>query len=121
MKRWAVAAIAVSALAAAVAFAGLYEPAPIVTVEIINEGTTPDEATYEPASITVQEHTTVVWKNTDASAHTVTSKSGGDPDKVFDSGVMGPDAEFEFRFETADMYDYYCKIHPMMTGSVLVQ
>lgn len=118
MKRWAVAAIAVSALAAAVALASLYEPAPIVTVEIVNEGTTPDEATYAPAAITVQQRTTVVWKNTDASAHTVTSRS---PSAAFDSGVMIPGAEFEFTFEDSRAFEYYCKIHPMMTGSVLVQ
>lgn len=121
LKRWAVAAIAASALAAAVVIASLYMPSPVVTVEIINEGTTPDEATYEPATITIQPRTTVLWKNTDASAHTVTSKSEGDPDKVFDSGVMGPNEEFQFTFETSGTFEYYCKIHPVMVGTVVVQ
>lgn len=118
MKRWTIAAIAAAALAAAVALASLYAPAPVATVEIINEGTTPDEATFEPGTITVQQRTTVVWKNTDASAHTVTSK---EPAGVFDSGVMGPNEEFEFTFEEQGTFDYYCKIHPVMVGSVVVQ
>ena len=116
--RWAIAAIAASALAAAVAIASLYTPAPVVTVEIINEGTTPDEATYEPATITIQPSTTVVWKNTDASAHTVTSRS---PSAAFDSGVMIPGAEFEFTFDDSRTYEYYCEIHPVMVGTVSVQ
>jgi plastocyanin len=118
LKRRAVAAIAASALAAAVAIAGLYMPAPAVTVEIINEGTTPDEATYEPGVIDVQQGTTVVWRNTDASAHTVTSRF---PSAAFDSGVMGPGEEFEFTFEDSRTFEYYCKIHPMMTGTAVVR
>ncbi|MEM2139507.1 plastocyanin/azurin family copper-binding protein [Nitrososphaera sp.] len=118
MKWWAVAAIAASALAAAVVVATLYMPAPVVTVEIVNEGTTPDSARFEPGAIAVQRHTTIIWKNTDASAHTVTSRS---PSAAFDSGVMGPGGEFEFTFEEKREYEYYCKIHPVMVGSVQVQ
>jgi plastocyanin len=108
--------IAASALAAAAIVAGLLSMPKTVTVEIINEGTTPDEATYEPQTASVQPGMTVFWKNTDASAHTVTSREPG-----FDSGVMGPDEEFQFTFESPGMFEYYCKIHPVMAGSVQVQ
>ena len=118
MKWWAVAAIAASALSAAVVVATLYTPAPVVTVEIVNEGTTPDSARFEPGAIAVQRHTTIIWKNTDASAHTVTAKS---PAGVFDSGVMGPNDEFKFAFGEKGTFEYYCKIHPVMVGSVQVQ
>lgn len=117
MKKWAFAVAAVSALAIAVLVASsLSEPAPMA-VQIINEGTTPDAATFKPDAVTVQPRTTVVWTNTDSSAHTVTSR---EPAGVFDSGVMGPDEEFEFTFETTGRFEYYCKIHPAMVGNVVV-
>lgn len=117
MYKWVAVAIAASAITAIVVVASLYVPR-TVTVEIINEGTTPDEATYEPQAISVQPRTVVVWNNTDASAHTVTSK---EPAGIFDSGVMGPGQEFQFTFEDAGTFDYYCKIHPIMVGTVVVE
>lgn len=118
MKKWVVAVAAVSALAIAVLVASSMTLPSSVSAQIINEGTTPDAATFEPDAVTVQPRTTVVWTNTDSSAHTVTSR---EPAGVFDSGVMGPDEEFEFAFETAGSFEYYCKIHPAMVGSVVVQ
>lgn len=118
MKKWVVAVAAVSALAIAVLVASSMTLPSSVAVLIINEGTTPDAATFEPDAVTVQPRTTVVWTNTDSSAHTVTSR---EPAGVFDSGVMGPDEEFEFTFETTGSFEYYCKIHPAMVGSVVVQ
>ncbi len=116
-KRWVTVAAAAAVLAAAAIVAGLWSMPKAVTAEIINEGTTPDEATYHPDVVTVQRGATVVWKNTDASAHTVTSREAG----VFDSGVMGPGEEFSFVFETSGTFEYYCMIHPVMVGSVQVQ
>lgn len=115
MKRRVAAAIAASALAAALVAAVMLMSRTVV-VDIINEGTTPDAATFEPGTISVQLGTTVVWKNTDASAHTVTSRTG-----VFDSGVMGPEEEFQFTFESQGTFEYYCKIHPVMVGGIQVQ
>jgi plastocyanin len=118
MKRWLVAAVAVTALAVAVFAASSLNMPATVAVEIVNEGTTPDAATFEPSTINVRPRTTVVWTNTDSSAHTVTSR---EPAGAFDSGVMGPEEEFEFTFETTGRFEYYCKIHPAMVGSVVVE
>lgn len=115
MRRWVAAAIAAAVLAAAVIAAVMLMPQ-TAAVDIINEGTTPDAATFEPATISLRPGTTVIWKNTDASAHTVTSRTG-----VFDSGVMGPEEEFQFTFESPGTFEYYCKIHPVMVGSVQVR
>ncbi len=115
-KRWVTIATAASVLAAAAIVVGLLSLPKIVTVEIINDGTTPDEATYEPDMLSVQRSTAVVWENTDASAHTVTSREQG----IFDSGVMGPGGEFEFAFNESGVFEYYCKIHPVMAGTVAV-
>lgn len=116
-KKWVTIIAIASVLAAAAIVAGLWSMPNVVAVEIINEGTTPDEATYHPDVVTVQRGTTVVWKNADASAHTMTSREIG----RFDSGVMGPADEFQFIFETSGTFEYYCMIHPVMVGSVQVQ
>lgn len=117
-KRVSVSAMMVAAaLAAIVVVAGLYIPE-TATVEIINEGTTPDDATFEPETIFVEVSTTVVWINVDSSAHTVTAV---EPAGTFDSGLMEPDEEFRFKFEQVGTLDYYCKIHPVMTGNIVVE
>lgn len=114
-----IAAAAASALAVVLAVALLTAYMPkTVTVEIINEGTTPDAASFSPSTVNVEPRTTIIWKNTDASTHTVTSTV---PPGVFDSGVMGPGEEFEFLFESEGTFDYYCMIHPTMVGTVVVQ
>lgn len=126
LRRQLAAAMAASAVAVAVATVALtsiprtvtVEMVNDVSVEIVNEGTTPDKARFEPDSITVDRRTTVVWINTDASAHTVTSR---EPAGAFDSGVTGPGETFQFTFEEADTFEYYCQIHPVMMGSITVR
>jgi plastocyanin len=109
--------VAAAAAVAAAVIAGVMSMPRTATVEIINEGTTPDEATFEPGVVTVKPGTTVMWNNADASAHTVTSREPG----VFDSGVMGPGEEYGFTFGETGEFVYYCKIHPAMVGTVAVQ
>ena len=43
-----------------------------------------------------------------------------DAGSVFDSGIMSPDATFDFVFDTAGTYDYHCTMHPQMVGTVNV-
>ena len=73
---------------------------------------------FSPAQITVAKGTTVKWINRDSFAHTVTSSS---QPQLFDSGNMGANQTFTFKFDSAGTYSYYCKIHTGMTGSVVVQ
>ena len=68
---------------------------------------------FNPSSITVAANTTVTWTNKDAVAHTVTSNSG-----LFDSGSMGTNGTFSFRFTAAGTYPYHCTFHPAMTATV---
>lgn len=68
---------------------------------------------FNPSSITVAANTTVTWTNKDAVSHTVTSNSG-----VFDSGMIGPNGTFSFKFLAAGTYPYHCTPHSSMTASV---
>ncbi|MGI0019531.1 MAG: cupredoxin domain-containing protein [Nitrososphaera sp.] len=64
----------------------------------------------------------VTWTNDDTAAHTVTSGDGetAEADGTFDSKIMGPKKTFSFVFEEVGDYDYFCQLHPFMTGKVTV-
>jgi plastocyanin len=78
-------------------------------------------ACYSPADITVSTGDTVKWDNVDTAAHTITGGSPSDgPSGVFDSSLLMSDKNYEFTFNNAGNYDYFCMVHPWMTGSVIV-
>lgn len=81
-----------------------------------------DNACYAPAETTVSVGGTVTWTNEDTAAHTVTSGTPTDgPDGIFDSSIIMSGATFEHTFEEAGQYDYFCIVHPWMTGKVTVE
>lgn len=67
---------------------------------------------YHPRITQVSAGDTVSWANNDISVHTVTSS-----DDQFDSGMLMPGDTFEHTFEQG-LYDYYCTLHPWMTGTI---
>ena len=80
-----------------------------------------DNECYIPYAVSVNAGDTVTWSNDDSLAHTVTSGSpDGGPDGLFDSGIFPVGATFDFTFDDAGEYDYYCIVHPWMEGIVIV-
>ena len=75
-----------------------------------------DNFVYSPIPLTVKVGTTVTWINHDDIPHTVDSTQG-----KFKSAALDTDDKFEFRFTEAGEYSFYCRIHPKMTGKVIVQ
>jgi len=76
---------------------------------------------WSPADITINAGDTVHWMNVDTAAHTVTGGNPADgPSGVFDSSLVMADATYEFEFDDAGSYDYFCMVHPWMVGSVTV-
>ena len=81
---------------------------------------------FDPDIIKIQKGDTVKWTIFDRGTHTVTSDSG-----LFDSGSMQknvkenpcyPNCEpFSYTFNTGGAYNYHCKIHSWMQGSVVVE
>ncbi len=65
---------------------------------------------------TVSVGDTVVVENTDSASHTWTSRDG-----AFDSGTLGAGDTFEFTFTEPGDYDFFCQIHPSMTGTITVE
>jgi len=75
-----------------------------------------DNFVYSPVALTVKVGTTVTWINHDDIPHTVDSTQG-----KFKSAALDTDGKFEFQFKEAGEYPFYCRIHPKMTGKVIVQ
>lgn len=75
---------------------------------------------FTPGTIEIETGTTITWTNQSSEVHTVTSGSPGSPDGEFDSGNMSAGQEFSHTFEEAGSFDYYCALHPGMTGTITV-
>ncbi len=78
---------------------------------------------FAPNPLTVTPGTTVTWKNTDTVSHYVTSGKVSDntTGTVFDSGnLIKPGGTYQFTFAAAGTFDYFCSVHPWMTGQVIV-
>jgi plastocyanin len=58
---------------------------------------------------------TVTVTNNDSATHTWTSD-----DDLFNSSGIDPGDSFEFTFDEAGTYTFFCSIHPNMTGSITV-
>ena len=102
-------ALAVATLAVAAAFPGASAQAAGPEVDI-------DQFTFTPQRLTVKAGTTVTWSNEDDVPHTVASSS-----KVFKSKALDTGGKFSFTFTTPGTYDYFCSLHPHMTGAVVVE
>lgn len=94
-----------------------------VDVSIVFGSSTPSNNLeyYSPSKITVDPGTTVVWANNDSATHTVTSGQPSiGPTGLFDSALFSPGKTFEYQFNTVGVHDYFCMVHPWMTGTVTV-
>lgn len=89
--------------------------------------------TFAPKKISVAIGDTITWTNRDDILHTVTSGVGqkqgvpgvtkdksSKPDGLFDQEVEFEDT-FEFTFDKAGSFKYFCAIHPGMVGTVVVK
>ena len=66
-------------------------------------------------TLTVKAGTTVTWTNRDDDAHTVTSVANPFRSPGLDTGET-----FSYTFTRAGTFEYFCSLHPLMTGKVVV-
>jgi plastocyanin len=76
-----------------------------------------DNFTFEPATLTIKQGTTVQWTNRDDIPHTVVS----DDKTTFKSKALDTDDKFSYTFTKAGTYPYFCSLHPKMTAKVVVE
>jgi predicted secreted protein with PEFG-CTERM motif len=77
---------------------------------------------YMPYNAALDPGGEAMWHNIDTAAHTVTSGTPASDDvgAVFDSSLVMAGGMFSHTFEEAGTYDYFCMVHPWMTGIVTV-
>jgi plastocyanin len=67
----------------------------------------------DPISIPIGTEVTIT--NDDGATHTWTSRDG-----LWDSGSLGGGESFSFTFTDTGTFEFFCGIHPSMTGSITV-
>jgi amicyanin len=72
--------------------------------------------TFSPQKLTVKAGTKVTWTNEDDIPHTVKASNG-----AFKSGPLDSDQKFSFTFTTPGTFQYFCALHPRMTGTIVVE
>jgi len=76
---------------------------------------------YMPYNAALDVGGEAMWHNVDTMAHTVSSGTPAEGlDDVFDSSLVPAGGMFSYKFEEAGTYDYFCMVHPWMTGIVTV-
>jgi plastocyanin len=72
-------------------------------------------STFDPATLTVPARTHVTWVNHDSFDHSTTST-------LWDSGDLGQDESYDVEMPSEPgTYQYHCKFHPSMHGTIIVQ
>jgi amicyanin len=75
-----------------------------------------DNFTFNPQRLTVKAGTTVTWTNKDDIPHAIAAVK-----KEFRSKALDTDDAYSFTFTTPGTYEYFCSLHPHMTGTVVVE
>lgn len=70
---------------------------------------------FQPAELTVQKGDTVTWTNHDIVAHDVTEEEN----KLWTSGPLAPGESWSLVVN--ESADYYCSIHVVMKGKLILQ
>ena len=96
------------------------------TINILEGSSIQGSPDYDPEELTASAGAEVSVVNQDTLPHTVTSGTGPqDPNsaQLFDTSLIngGESATLSLAQVTAGQYDYYCIVHPYMTGKVVVQ
>src|SRR5712675_1963238 len=104
-------------------FAGLLQLALLAPISAMAESAAPavtevkiDNFTFAPQRMVIKAGTTVTWINEDDIPHTVAAT-----DKSFRSKVLDTDDKYSFTFTTAGVFEYFCSLHPHMTGTIVVE
>ena len=96
------------------------------TINILEGSSVQGSPDYDPEELTASAGAEVTVVNQDTVLHTVTSGTGPqDPEsaQLFDTSIIngGESATLSLAQVNPGQYDYYCMVHPYMTGKINVQ
>lgn len=72
---------------------------------------------FKPQTLTVKAGTTVTWTNKDGTQHGIASSNNA----FARSKALNPNDSYSFAFTAPGTYQYFCFIHPGMTGTIIVE
>jgi plastocyanin len=72
---------------------------------------------FNPQTITVKSGQKITWINHDEEPHTVVSVGK----KFQKSSALDTDQEFSITAGAPGTYEYFCSVHPKMTGTIVVE
>jgi Icc protein len=75
-----------------------------------------DNFAFTPQKLMVKRGTSISWTNHDDIPHTVDQD-----DHIFASPVLDTNQKFQHTFTDPGQFLYYCRLHPKMTGTVVVE
>lgn len=109
-------------------------PSPVATIPTTTQPPTPisqssvsdntvliQDFAFKPQTITVKKGDIVRWENRDAAPHRIVFTDSSGRDTNTESSVLTSSQSYSRKFPDAGTYPYYCKIHPDMKGSVIVE
>lgn len=71
---------------------------------------------FSAPTVTIKAGGTVTWTNREGAPHTVTATDGS-----FGSSQLTSGDSFSHTFDEPGTYTYFCKVHPMMKATVVVE
>lgn len=98
----------------------------IVKISILSGASVQGSKDYEPKAATIPKDALIKWTNEDSVPHSATSGKGfsdADYGKVFDSGFLDPGKSFSIPAEKVGTgeHQYFCQVHPFMSGTLKIQ
>jgi len=76
-----------------------------------------DNFSFLPSTTTVAAGSTITWVNADDVPHKIVSSDG----KFTASPAIDTNDRYAFRFTQPGRYEYFCALHPKMTGAIVVK
>ena len=95
----------------------LIRPAPGHKVHVVLMEMKKAQFIYDPTTVAVDVGDVIEWKNVDIYQHTVTDVNR----KAFNSGMIAPGKSWSYKATKRGTFNYFCTLHPNMTGKFIVR
>ncbi|OPY36281.1 MAG: plastocyanin [Methanoregula sp. PtaU1.Bin051] len=96
-------------------------PTPLSQASVSDNTITIRDFIFSPQSITVKTGSIVRWENLDSVPHRIMFTDSSGRDTNVESSTLAPSQSYSRKFAAPGKYAYYCKIHPEMKGTVIVE
>ena len=70
---------------------------------------------FSPRDLVIPVGSKVIWVNKDEEPHKISEVNS-----TFTSQPLDTDGNFTYEFKTAGKFEYFCTVHPRMTGHIIV-